>query len=48
MAPPAIKGDIITSSEKLDKISRSLVDNSSLIVQLTEEPRELKNASNSS
>jgi len=42
MAAPATKGDITTIFEKLDKISRSLVDNSSSLAQLTEEIRELK------
>ena len=42
MAAPATKGDIKTIFEKLDKISRSLVDNSSSLAQLTEEIRELK------
>ena len=37
MAAPATKSDIKTIFEKLDKISRSLVDNSSSLAQLTEE-----------
>ena len=41
MAAPATKGDIKTIFEKLDKISRSLLDNSSSLAQLTEEIREL-------
>ena len=42
IAAPATKGDIKTIFEKLDKISRSLADNSSSLAQLTEEIRELK------
>jgi len=42
MAAPATKGDIKTIFEKLNKISRSLVDNSSSLAQLHEEIRELK------
>jgi len=30
-------------SDKLDKISKSLVDNSTLLLQLTEEIKELRN-----
>jgi len=42
MAAPATKGDIKTIFKKLNKISQSLVDNSSSLAQLTGEIRELK------
>jgi len=36
MATPATKNDVKNISDKLDKISKSLVDNSTLLFQLTE------------
>jgi len=42
MATPAIKNDVKNISDKLDKISKSLVDNSTLLLQLTEEIKEFR------
>ena len=42
MATPATKNDVKNISDKLDKISKSLVDNSTLLLQLTEEITELE------
>jgi len=42
MATPATKNDVKNISDKLDKISKSLVDNSTLLLQLTEEIKELR------
>jgi len=41
MATPATKNDVKNISDKLDKISKSLVDNSTSLLQLTEEIKEL-------
>ena len=40
MATPATKNDVKNISDKLDKISKSLVDNSPSLLQLTEEIKE--------
>ena len=40
MATPATKNDVKNISDKLDKISKSLVDNSTSLLQLTEEIKE--------
>ena len=42
MATPATKNDVKNISYKLDKISKSLVDNSTSLLQLTEEIKELR------
>ena len=42
MATPATKNDVKNISDKLDKISKSLVDNSTSLLQLTEEIKELR------
>ena len=42
MAAPATKNDGKNISDKLDKISKSLVDNSTSLLQLTEEIKELR------
>ena len=42
MATPATKNDVKNISDKLDKISKSLVDNSTSLLQLTEEIKEFR------
>ena len=42
MATPATKNDVKNTTDKLDKISKLLVDNSTLLLQLTEEIKELR------
>ena len=42
MATPATKNDVKNISDKLDKISKSLVDNSTSLLQLTDEIKELR------
>jgi len=42
MATPATKNDVKNISDKLDKISKPLVDNSTSLLQLTEEIKELR------
>ena len=42
MATPATKNDVKNISDKLDKISKSFVDNSTSLLQLTEEIKELR------
>jgi len=42
MATPATKNHVKKMSDKLDKISKSLVDNSTSLLQLTEEIKELR------
>ena len=42
MATPATKNDVKNISDKLDKISKSLVDSSTSLLQLTEEIKALK------
>ena len=42
MATPATKNDVKNISDKLHKISKSLVDNSTSLLQLTEESKELR------
>jgi len=42
MATPASKNDVKNISDKLDKMSKSLVDNSTSLLQLTEEIKELR------
>jgi len=42
MATPATKNDVKNISDKLNKISKSLVDNSTSLLQLTEEIKELR------
>ena len=42
IATPATKNDVKNISDKLDKISKSLVDNSTSLHQLTEEIKELR------
>ena len=42
MATPATKNVVKNISDKLDKISKSLVDNSTSLLQLTEEIKELR------
>jgi len=42
MATPATKNDVKNISDKLDKISKSLVNNSTSLLQLAEEIKELR------
>jgi len=42
MATSATKNDVKNISDKLDKISKPLVDNSTSLLQLTEEIKELR------
>jgi len=42
MATPATKNDVKNISDKLDKISKSLVDNRTSLLQFTEEINELR------
>jgi len=42
MATPATKNDVKNISDKFDKLSKSLVDNSTSLLQLTEEIKELR------
>jgi len=42
MATPATKNDVKNISDKLDKISKSLADNSTSLLQITEEIKELR------
>ena len=42
MATPATKNAVKNISDKLDKISKSLVDNSTSLLQFTEEIKELR------
>ena len=42
IATPATKNDVKNISVKLDKVSKSLVDNSTSLLQLTEEIKELR------
>ena len=42
MAAPPTKGDVKNITDKLDKMSKTLVENSSTLVQLIEEMREIR------
>jgi len=42
MAAPATKVDVKNISDKLDKMSKTLVENSSTLVQLIEEMRKIR------
>ena len=42
MAAPATKVDVKNVNDKLDKMSKTLVENSSILVQLIEEMREIR------
>ena len=42
MAAPATKVDVKNINDKLDKMSKTLVENSSTLVQLIEEMREIR------
>ena len=42
MATPATNNDVKNISDKLDKISKSLLEKSTLLLQLTEEIKELR------
>jgi len=41
MAAPTTKADVKNINDKLDKMSKTLVENSSALVQLIEEMREI-------